>query len=446
MKKSGKRKFQYAVLLTILISGILLFAGCNDESVRVMFDKYEQEGGKIENLRTFAVLDFGGKNPGIGSDIADELADKLEYMGYMQVMDRDETLNLLHSKGLPLSGPITQEDARQITAALGVDALIYGNIDANFYSTIRYRAQHTYPTHYYRRSKTGRVRVPIVYRPTTYIPYLNRSGNVYMKVHFYDALVNREAGAIEFRKNYNRDYNTYYTSSSFVDHFFFDRQYRTAMPSDETMLTMMADRAVDSFIDGFTPYYISKTRTIQDGIPGADKAKAGRWKEAREDWEKYIQYSPHNWQVNVNLGIYHERMGNPVRALTYYKAALADNPNDPELQRYVEETQRASDIRRAMLPVTIDENTPRYRVSEIKEDGRVFVNAGVENDVQPGDIFSILRERLELDKNLSSPTRTVYYPEAELVIEKVFEGVSWGYTATVAPGKRPAEGDIVIKR
>jgi tetratricopeptide (TPR) repeat protein len=446
MKKTGALKFRYIVLLILFVSGILLFTGCNDESIRIMFDKYEQDGGRIENLKTVAVLDFSGRNQGIGADVADELADKLEYMGYMQVMNREEIFNILQEKGLPTSGPITSEDARQIAAALGVDALVYGNIDASFSSIIRYRAQYTHPAYYYRGSKTGRVRVPVLYRPAIYIPYLNRSGNVYMKVHFYDALISREAGVIEFRKNYSRDYNQYYTSSSFANFYFFDQQFRTAMPSDETMLLMMADRSVDSFIDGFTPYYVSRIRTIQEGVPGSDKAKSGKWKEARDDWEKYLQSSPYNWQVNANLGIYHERTGNPTRALTYYKTAIGDNPDNPELQRYAEEAQRAAAVRKTMLPVTMDENAPRYKISQVKEDGRVYINAGVEEGIQPGDEFSILRERLELDKNLNSPKGTVYYPEGKLIIEKSFEGVSWGYVTPATPGKKPVEGDIVIKK
>jgi tetratricopeptide (TPR) repeat protein len=446
MKSSNRQIFRYISLSVVIIVSILLFAGCNDESIKVMFDKYEQEGGRIQDLKTVAVLDFGGKNQGIGPEVADDLADRLEYMGYMKVIDRNETLNRLRENGLPVSGSITNEDARQISKILGVDALVYGNVDAGFVSTIKYRTRYTEPEYYYTTSKTGRSVRRYRSVPRVYTPYLNRSGSVTMKIHFYDARISREIGVIDLRKNYSRDYDHYYTSASFIERYFFDSRYNTAMPSDEEMLVLLAERSVESFINGFTPHYVSRVRKLQEGVPGADRALTGKWNDARDAWEKYIQFSPHNWQVNVNLGIFHERNGNPIRALAYYQAALADNPGDPELQRYVEEAGRAAGVKRTLLPVSINEDTVGCRISEIKEDGRVYINAGTEDGIQPGDSFTILRERLALDKDLTTPTGKVYHPEGVLVIEKVFEGVSWGYVTVSSPGKRPSVGDIAVKK
>jgi hypothetical protein len=50
-----------------------------------------------------------------------------------------------------------------------------------------------------------------------------------------------------------------------------------------------------------------------------------------------------------------------------------------------------------------------------------------------------------LDNDLVSPTGKAYYPEGVLTIEKVFEGVSWGYVSEASSGRIPSIGDTVIR-
>jgi tetratricopeptide (TPR) repeat protein len=433
-----RQKFIFQSLLSSLILiFILAISGCNEEKIKVMFDQYEKNGGQLDKLKSIAVLDLGGKNSGMGSELADTLADQLNAQGYFSVIDRESMIKTLKDKCLPTSGVVTPDVAKVIAEALCVDALVYGDADANFYSTIRYKDQFIYPSY------TGpRYRYNIQFR--TYTPYLNRTGNVRLEIKFYDTKINKEIGSIDLNKSYNKDYQEFYKGTlNLKSVYYFDRLENYQMPSDEDMMVILANYSIIKLISEFTPYYVSHIRKLRD-THGTEQANNGKWDEAKNIWEQYLKNSPDNENVNTNLGIYYERQGDPARALSYYQKALEQNPESVQLKNYADQTKHAAEIRKFRKPVCLTSGTPVYKVVDVKNSGKVYLLGGQDDNIKPGNTLIIARPQIKFKDDLVTPEGTEYYPIGELKIEKVVDGVAWGTSVNLEPGKKPMCGDVVI--
>jgi tetratricopeptide (TPR) repeat protein len=439
--KQAMRRIMAAVLLCALVP--VLLCGCNEEKVKVMFNDYQGAGGQIGTIKTAAVLDFLGKNPGNGEELSDLVAQKIAGMGYWQIMDRNESRRILRSQGLPTEGIVNADDAVKIARALNVDALIFGLADANFSSQVRYREDYYANDGYYR----GRRRRYSSYSRTYYRdPYLNRSGRVSLSIHFFDAKLGREMGSILLAKSYSQDFSSYYASQvRFSNYYYYDRLQQNQMPGDIEMIYLLADHVLNRLVGGFLPEYISRTRVLGEAVPGVDLARDGKWDEARKVWDKSFSGTKLDKNVNLNLGIYYERLGNAARALTYYQEALKIDPEDEVIKGYAEEAGKAAAAQDLVNPLSISDGEVRFRVSDVKDDGRVYVNAGQEEGIQPGDKFIIARAKAEFYNDLITPRKNSYYQVGELTIEKVFEGVSQGVMSGQRTSRKPAPGDGAMK-
>ncbi|MFP4497852.1 MAG: tetratricopeptide repeat protein [Vulcanimicrobiota bacterium] len=431
------RKFFYFILIAGMI---FIFTGCNDESIKVMFDEYEGRGGRIEDLKTVAVLNFAN-DEGFGGDMGEQVAQNMAEFGYMKVQDRKETLRILKEKGLPTSGVVNPHDASEIARALGVDAVIYGDSSTRFNSMIKYKAYNYYP--YYSRYKRNR---RYYYRPYNQVPYLNRNGRVQINVHFYDAIIGEEIGIIELKRSYDRNYDTYYDSIfNNTASYYFDSGKDLPMPSDREMILLISNRLLDQLVSGFTPYYIERVRALQEGIAGAQKAKDGDWKEARNIWVNDLKFMPNEWKIPNNLGIFYERLGNPARSVSYYRDALRLDPGNENLKLYIEEIEKVLAVRKFFEPVDLEQGQARYEVAQVRDNSRVYITAGVEDGARPGDVYLIARKKVELGSDLVTPIGIKYYPVCKVEADKVFEGICWGSITKSIPGKIPRDKDIAIR-
>lgn len=435
----NKNKVFNVIALLVMAAVVISVSGCNDESIKVMFKDYEKAGGKIEALKSVAVLDFLGKNPGNGEDITDLVADRIAQMGYMQVMDRNKSRRKLKELGLPTEGVVSPKDAKEIADALGVDALVYGTADASFKSYVNHNYDYGYH-YYYRKGKRYRRRRRY---PHYRRSYLTRSGRVKLTIHFYDAKINKELGKIELNKGYHKDFYNYHPYGRV---YYFDRLKRMPMPSDMEMILIMTDRLMDRFQGGFLPYYISRVRTLAPGVPGIELAKDGKWDEAKKKFEKAYSDTKLDKNVNINLGIYYEQKGNAARAVTYYKKAVKIDPDDKQLQEWLSQAQRAAQAQIMSEPIRISEDEIRFRVADVKADGRVYINAGKEDGINKGDEFMIVRPRVVFYSDLVTPKGTRYFPIADFKVNKVFDGVSSGDLSNEIGGHKPRPGDIVVKK
>ncbi len=433
----GFKGILFLLICVVLFS--LLVGGCNDEKIRVMFDEYEKAGGRLEEIKTAAILDFLGKNPGNGEDITRLVADRINRMGYIQVMESSESRRILRELGLPTEGVVSPEDARQICEALKVDALISGTADAAFNTRVQYRTE-SVPTYYYRDGKRHR-RYRTVYRD----PYLNRNGNVTLNIHIYDSRIHRDLGTIELKRSYNKNYDIYYRHRVRAeDYYYFDRLHNSPMPTDLDMIMLICDRLMDMFVEGFTPYYVDRIRQLAPGVPGLDQARDGKWDEAREIWDKSFSGTILDANLYQNLGIYYERKVNAARAYHYYQKGLEVTPGNETLQEYSKSAVRAREAQLASDPVDVTSEEIRFHVAEVKPDGTVYINGGIQEGIREGDRFLILRARTEFYKDLVTPRGTRFYQLGEFTAEKVFDGICQGRVAGLTPGMTPRFRDPVV--
>lgn len=444
MNKRFGRFLATFTLIILSIVAVLIVSGCNQENIELNFKEYEEAGGKVENLKKAAVLEFSGKTEGTNEELSRITANGLRKLGYMEILDSDRIQQILRDKGLPTEGVISTEEAGEIAKALGVDLLVYGKAYANFDSRIDYYDRYGYRYHngfhlgtrYHRR-----------YYPVYRIPYLHRSGRVEMNLHFFDARLGKEMGNIKLGRVYSKNFKEFYYSRHKLDYqFYFDRLKNMPMPSDRRMILLIAQRLTDEMIDRFTPYLIDRVRKLAEDVPGYQLAVDDRWDEAAKVWKKSISRITADWKLYLNLGIYYERRGNPARALEYYRKSLKIKPENETLQQYANQAKKAKQTRLSRLPMQIDPGQIKYRVADVKDDGRIYITAGKEDGVKPGDTFTIARSRVEMEEDLVTPRETHLFPVATLTIEKVFEGVSYGTRLNQLGYDQVEVGDVAVNK
>lgn len=447
--KEVKAVTKNSILLPLIVLAVLLeiIAGCENETVGIKLDEYGRSGGRLQNIKTAAVLGFAGDNRGCGEDMALILSEHLRLLGYVTVRDPQQVREILGEKRISPPGEMDRSTASSIARALQVDALIYGRADAYFYSELKYRQDpynsdnSGYGGTYFPR---GRRRFN-PYRDLYPAPYLMRRGQVTMEIRLYDAVMDKEAARFNLSRSYDHEYEhddfSYFQTNPYGP-FWFDRLKRIPMPSSQEMILILTDELLGSMFRQFVPYYVAELRTVQPDTTGSDLALQGRWSEAGQRWEK--NPSP-DWKICTNLGIYYERQMNPLKALSCYEKALELNPGSEMLREYVRQARMAADAMRPLESLDVPEGLLKYKVADVKDDGRIYINAGEEHGVKPGERFVITRYHVDFDRDLVTPRGGYYYRVCTLDIEKVFPGVSQGRPVDRLPSLPPRSGDPVYR-
>jgi tetratricopeptide (TPR) repeat protein len=93
---------------------------------------------------------------------------------------------------------------------------------------------------------------------------------------------------------------------------------------------------------------------------GSEMARKGFWREALFRYEKAATLRPDNPEVQNNLGVAYESIGETSRALAAYKRALELAPQDPKIKRnyarfaeYYTSVQRASSLPAPSTPTPV---------------------------------------------------------------------------------------------
>lgn len=444
---------RYPAIVYFMAIVILVFiqAGCKGEKIDTLLNEYEKSGGKLKNVKSIAVLDFTGNNRGCGESIAISLANHLRLFGYVKVIDPVKIRAILLERGVSLEGGISPEKAAEIAGVLKADCLLYGKAEAFFFSEVKYRESELYPG-YQGPGISIFVSQPVYNNNYVWpVPnvYLKRKGNVTMDIHIFDAGLSKEVGIINPSKSYFHEYNCNefeYDKTNPYGPYWFDRLKKRQMPSNRDMILVITDNLFNMLIEEFVPYYISRMRELQKDIPGADLALQGKWEDARKVWEKASSNAGTDMKRYINLGIFYERQCNLQTALDFYERALKLSPGNEMLANYINETKIAAESMRPVEKLEISEKIIQYRVVEIKDDGRVYINAGEEKGIKPGDLFLVIRYSAEFDRDLVTVRGGYYYPVCSLKIDKVFEGVCQGSFLDLAEGLKPAPGDPVVQK
>ncbi len=424
------------VFLAFFVLGFL--SGCKDEDIKLFFKEYEKSGGDIGRIKKIAILNFSGQDEDMNLDITHMVYEAFASSGYFEVLDLVNTSTLLQSEGFRNSGDISPQEAEEIAKALKVDGIVYGKVSFSFVNRIK-REYDSYPYPYDRDKKT---RVIIRYVP--YRRYLERQGWIKIEMHFYDAILNKECGKVLLSRGYYKKYRRFYRWGNSDSTFYFDSFGSKPMLSGRDILLNMAHNVIWDMMKKFLPYYIEKSRKLEENVSGYYKALDGKWDEAYKIWKSSIIGNSTDWRLYTNMGIYWEIKQNPARAVFYYRKALSLNPENLKVQRYLEEAEKAKEAKMANTPLAVLPEDAPFRVASVKGD-MIYINAG-EEDVKEGDLFLVARKKLFYSSKPDAPKKYRLYPVGVIKITKVYEGVSKGCVVKSYLGQYPKFGDSVFKK
>jgi Flp pilus assembly protein TadD len=87
---------------------------------------------------------------------------------------------------------------------------------------------------------------------------------------------------------------------------------------------------------------------------GAQMARKGFWREALFRFEKASAIKPDDPEIQNDLGVAYESVGESVKALTAYKRALELAPNDQKIKRnYARFAEYYTSVQRASSPLAL---------------------------------------------------------------------------------------------
>ncbi|MDQ7825409.1 MAG: hypothetical protein RDV48_21590 [Candidatus Eremiobacteraeota bacterium] len=433
-------------LAFLVIAALTLSAGCDKERITAGLNEYEKGGGKLQDARSLAVLGLGGLSGETGSAIAGSLTKYLRSLGYFTVKGPDEALRVAGGTLPDVQKEIAPEKAVELAGALGVDFLICGKAEGYFFSDLRFNRDLV------NADTTGYSGIFIIrgYCPRRFLPvwaiprpFLHRQGSLAVTLQVIDGYSGRVAATVPLFMPYDYDYmpeSFYYNEGRRDGLYWFDRLKKYPMPRGDEMLAIMADRLFEEMRDRFIPCYISKVRALQEG-PGTDLARQGAWEKALNVWKETLSSHGGDWKLLTNMGIAAEHALKPSEASTFYEKAIEDSSCSPVVKDYLTAARKAEEASRPLEPLGLTQGSFPHKIAEVKEDGRVYLDAGEEADIRPGDRYMIARYRTDFARDLVTPKGGYFYLIGYLTIEKTYRGVSKGTMSSLAPGILPRRGD-----
>ena len=409
-------------ILIILIAFSIANAFAGQE---IEIESYERSHWDIGKIETVAVVDMTGKNPGIGEEISDIIAQMIRDEKYFRVMDRRETNRKLREAGIHINDLLSDAKARKIAEVLEVDGVIYGKIDAACYTSTRYR--YVYEDDYYYRDGRRHNR-----RRRREVPYINQNGHVRMELYFYSADNDNVIGKIKDKRTFNRDYDYY-------------NQYN--LPSDETRIRENAQNIIQKYIYRFTPHFITRKRKLVDkNNDGTKLAMDDLWDEAAEKWKDQLTEDPANFACLKNLGIYYEKKGEMKEAIRYYKKAKELKADDKELTLIIAQVKNTNLLEKPLESIDPKDKNRIYKISRMDSPERVFILGGTGEKLNPGDHLVIARKLPIFNDTITDITGEKYFKIGTYVVDKVFDNVCIGEIKDVHKDfKIDIKKDVVIK-
>lgn len=421
----GRLLFFIFVSVLILISVLLLSSAvCAGQEVEI--ESYERSRWDIGKMEHIAVVDMMGRNPGIGEEIADEIAEMIRDEKYFRVMDRRETNRKLQAAGVDIRDTPSSEQARKIADVLEVDGVVFGKIDASSYTATRYRYDYYDDDYYYKDGKRHS------HRRRREIPYFNQSGSVYMELFFYNRDNDEIIGDCKDRRSFNRDYE-------------YNDQYN--IPTDRNRIFDEARTIIQRYIYRFTPHFIIRKRKLADkNNEGTKLAMQGNWDEAAEVWQKQLSSEPNNYECLFNLGIYYEKKGDSKEALTFYEKAGMIKADSKDIALIIAQVKNTNLLEKPLEEIDTKDEKGIFKISRMDSLQRVFIDAGTEVDLKPGDRLLLVRKLPIFDDAITKITGERYFRIGAFVVEKVFDKVSIGEITDVHKDFQvDKEKDVVTK-
>lgn len=419
--KSGALFLKNQLLVFCAAVFILICVSPAFSQVQIQIENYERSLWDTLGIESIAVVDVTGNNQGTGERMSDYIADKITEQKFFRIKNRQDTNRELENAGIRYFGDIGRDKAAEISRALGVDGVIYGRVDASFYTVTRYRQ--VYRDYYDRDDRNRRRSRRVPYDE----PYINRSGKVKIDLHFYSREKDDVIGSVNDEVSFYRDYEY--------------RNYHS-FPSDREMILRMFDEMVTRYVYRFTPHFVTRTRKLAGKDTEAHKAVSdGNWEKAGEIWHRELEENPDSYDVLRNLGIYHEYHGEINHALEYYKKALRIKPDDEELKIYYAQAENCDLTQARKRPVDVSKEDRLSVISKMESPERVFITLNKDVAISEGDTMSIVRKLPLFDDAITKITGERYFKIGVFKVEKLFEEVCLGSIKSTEPDFEVEEGD-----
>jgi len=306
---------------------ILLLMSCASTS-QISIRVIKPAAISLPGVHKIAVVDFRGPENS-GGQIATLLQSMLLETGYYDILEREKINRLLEEKNMAASGIVDDQTAVEIGSLLGVDALIFG--DVNTYEVepdkkITRKVKEKKHTGKYqwvveedkKTGKTKKVRKEIVEDVWVDKSYWVRKGTVAINFRVVDVKTGRFLAAYSDSRSYD---------SSKEKRSIFASPYNqnTLRPKGE-ILNNLSKALCSSFAHKIAPYYVNESRVIESGEGNIDVGRkyavSGLWPEAIEAWKQAVKEMPDEPAAFYNLGLGFEVQGELYKAEIAYKKAV----------------------------------------------------------------------------------------------------------------------------
>ncbi len=286
----------------------------------------------MSNHRNIAIADFSGEGNS-GRAAAMKLTASLFNSDYFTIMERSRIRELLSEQALGISGAVDPESAAELGRVLGVDAIIFGEVDA--YSVEdeggTEKVTKRVWTGEYERDEDGN----IIYEKTLFgkvkkkkyreelvdQPYIIRSGGVQVSFRVVDV----ETAELLAVKTAFSDYSKKASGSYEIG----------KLKPKDAILSSLTEQAVSQFIPVIAPYKVQVTKKFEKTNDRSKQAiklvQSGLPEKALPIFESEARQNP-SAKSSYNLGVCYEVLGRYEDAEEEYDKAVTIEPKDLYIQ------------------------------------------------------------------------------------------------------------------
>lgn len=330
--KTGSVFFARAAAVTLLLSG------CTPTN-RVTIERMAPPEANVSGIRRVAILSFTAppREKPYAKAARARLNGILESTGRYRVMPPGRVDEALKGRGIRFTYPPAAATVRKIGAALGMDAVICGELENYTYEeeNCLVKVREKVWTGDYLRDEQG---FPVSDR--------DENGKDAPRKTYEQRMVEKNclkrAATLQlhYRMNDASRGNAIWADSETESGSWEGTGAReiARMPGKEVIFDLLLDRATKEFVKRIAPHPIKEERVLERGIfhitnLGVELAKNDLWDEAVEKWLQATKSVPDDAAAYYNLGIAFERHGLFDLSYKAYQNALTRRPKS---KRYIE--------------------------------------------------------------------------------------------------------------
>lgn len=321
----------------LVAAACLAMAGCS-QTTQVKIERLRPPLADVHGIRELVVLPFedGVTGSDVGAVVAERLAGIIVNTGRYRVMRTAQAEKRIAAAGINFSYPPDAPLVRKIGTALGVDAILCGELQRFSFDesgrVVKTRENvwtgepsldHGVDARPDRRQ--GGVAAPGARQVERLVEKnaLRRSAVLEIDVRLADAFL----GNVICAETESESGSWEGTGASEI----------AKIPGREVIFELLLDRAAKKFVRQIAAHPVEEERVLERGtfhatILGVELAKNDLWDEATEKWLQATKAKPDESAAYYNLGVAFERRGVLDYASKAYQNALTRNPQS---QRYI---------------------------------------------------------------------------------------------------------------